>query len=41
MRLPKYRGKHGVALFVVNPKEVTTPSPTSRLITKELLVYLL
>ena len=38
--LPWYWGKRGVALFEVTPKEVTMPSPTSRLITKELLVCL-
>ena len=39
--LPCYRGKCGVALFEVTAKEVTMPSPTSKLITKELLVCLL
>ena len=42
-RLPNYLywEKRGVALFEATPKEVTMPSPISRLIVKELLVCLL
>ena len=38
--LPWYRGKRGVSLFDITPKEVTMPYPTSRLLTKELLACL-